>query len=137
MRFPVRRRRRPATRTPLGETIERGWNDVPWGCALQEFRRRFPGATRTESGWWLTGQGPEPFCGVAMAYTQYGFNDGDQLSMVALIPATPQREQLSVSAINALGAPDGLDLSWTLGDVVVDVKAAGMAATMTHRHYVK
>jgi hypothetical protein len=34
--------------------------------------------------------------------------------------------------VNHLGAPDGMDTRWTAGDVQVEVKTAGILATITH-----
>jgi hypothetical protein len=121
----------------LGAVIAQGWNGMPWGSSLQEFRARFPKASKTDSDWWLTGDGPEPFCGVAMAYTQYGFNARDQFYWVTFIPDTPQRGRLTPAVFNALGAPSGQDAVWHVGDVVVEVKTAGVLATMSHRRYAR
>ena len=125
-------RRRPARTGATGATIAEGWHGLRWGAPLSEFRTTFPSATLNESGWWRTGQGPEPFCGVEMAITQYAFNDHDELCTVAFIPETENRSRLPVAAINELGVPEGMDLCWTLGDVVAEIKMAGVVATLTH-----
>jgi hypothetical protein len=116
--------------------IAEGWHGLAWGAPLSAFRATFPQALRTENDWWHTGEGPEPFCGVPMAITQYGFNTRDQLSTVTFIPDTKDRPQLSVAAVNELGPPEGMDLLWTFGDVVVEIKLAGVMATMTHPAYI-
>ncbi len=118
-----------------GAAIAEGWNGFAWGARLETFRARFPEARLTESGWWQTGQEPEPLCDVPMAITQYAFNTRDELCTVAFIPETEDRPRLSVAVVNELGAPDGIDLVWTVGDVVVEVKLAGVVATLTHPAY--
>lgn len=134
--FRRRRKEIQTTRTgALGAAIQEGWNSLPWGAPLAMFTARFPRAHLTESGWWQTGQGPEPFCGVPMAITQYAFNRRDELYTVTFIPDTQERQRLSVAAVNALGPPDGMDLVWTLGDVVVEVKVAGVIAIVSHPKY--
>jgi hypothetical protein len=35
--------------------------------------------------------------------------------------------------MNGLGTPVGDDISWNAGDVTIDVKVAGVAASLTHR----
>ena len=65
--------------------------------------------------------------------TQYGFNRCDEFHMVAFIPRMEDREMLPVAVLNELGAPDGLTTHWTIGAVDVDVKTAGVVATLTHR----
>ena len=114
------------------QAIEKGWNGLPWGTSLSDFQARFPGATRSDSGWWLTGDGHESFFGIVML-TQYSFNSRDQLCLVAFYPETTDRERLPVVMINALGMPRGQDIGWKLGGVDVDVKAASVAASLTHR----
>jgi hypothetical protein len=118
-----------------GAAMAEGWNGLPWGASLATFRARFPHAHQTESDWWQIGQGPESFCGVTMAITQYAFNSRDELCTVAFIPDPENRPRLSVAAVNELGAPDGMDLTWTFADVVVEVKLAGVVATLTHSTY--
>jgi hypothetical protein len=109
-----------------------GWGDLPWGTSLGEFQTRFPDAERTASGWWTMGRGHEPFLGVDML-TQLAFNTRDQLYLVALYPEGPDRERTSVNVIRALGPPTGNDLTWTVGDVEIEVKVAGVAIMVTHR----
>lgn len=131
-------RRRRVTTASAGISaagLAEGWNGMPWGMALATFRQRFPHAHLTESGWWRTGEELESFCGVEMAITQYAFNARHELKTVAFIPEPEDRAGLSVAAVNELGAPGGRDLHWTFGDVVVEVKLAGVVATLTHPVY--
>ncbi len=128
---PFRRRHVGTVAARLAE----GWNGLVWGAPLSAFKARFPRAQLTDSDWWRTGAGTESFCGVPMAITQYAFNARDELFTIAFIPATADRDRLSVAAINELGAPDGMDLRWTAGDVVVTVKLAGVLAIATHPTY--
>jgi hypothetical protein len=65
--------------------------------------------------------------------TQYAFNSHDEMYLVPVIPEMHDRDRLSVAMVNALGEPRGMDLSWTIDDLVVEVKVAGVAAMMTHR----
>jgi hypothetical protein len=133
------RRKRLSTNAPragtLGAVMAEGWSGLPWGAPLAAFKARFPQAHLTESDWWQTGQEPEPFCGVAMSITQYAFNARDQLCTVAFIPEPEDRSRLSVAAMNELGPPDGMALHWTFGDVVAEVKLAGVMASLTHSTY--
>lgn len=137
----LRRRREPDApiRAPIDPTapaaLARGWNGLPWGSPLTEFRGRFPHADKTDSGWWVTGEGPEEFCGITMAYTQYAFNRRQQLYLVSFIPETHHRELLAPAALNMLGAPRGYGTVWKVGEVVVEVKVAGVVATLTHQRY--
>jgi hypothetical protein len=126
---------RTTTTTPSAAAFAEGWNGLPWGASLSAFRERYPAALLTDAGWWQTGESPEPFCGVPMAITQYAFNDRDEMSTVAFIPDPADRPQLSVAAVNELGAPGGMDLVWTFGDVVAEVKLAGVIAMLTHPGY--
>jgi hypothetical protein len=135
--FWRRRQQQATTNTALGATIAWGWNEIEWGSSLEGFRSRFPRANKTDSGWWLTGDGPEAFCGVPMAHTQYGFNSADQLYLVTFIPDSPQRAQLTPAVLNALGAPSGMDAVWNIGDVTVEVKTAGVLAAVTHGRYAR
>ncbi|MBL7258097.1 hypothetical protein [Paractinoplanes lichenicola] len=127
----MRRTDRPSASAELAL----GWNGLHWGSPLAEFRARFPHAARTESGWWVTGEGAEEFCGIPMAFTQYGFDQRDQLYMVSFIPEVIHRDRLAPAALNALGAPSDYATVWRLGDVVVEVKIAGVVATVTHGRY--
>ncbi|MEU3574238.1 serine/threonine-protein kinase [Kitasatospora sp. NPDC036755] len=119
----------PADASPTG--LEEGWNGLPWGATVAQFRARFPKAHQRDE-WWLTGTGPEAFCGIEM-HTQYSFNGRGELGFVAFIPEVKDRDRLSVAVLNALGAPDDATTTWTRGDVVVEVKVAGLIATLTHR----
>lgn len=131
------RRKQAETRTgPSAAEFAEGWNGLPWGASLSSFRERYPAALLTDAGWWQTGETPEPFCGVPMAITQYAFNDRGEMSTVAFIPEPADRAQLSVAVVNELGAPDGMDLVWSFGDVVAEVKLAGVIAMLTHSGYV-
>lgn len=114
-----------------------GWNGLSWGSSVADFRHRFPHADRTESGWWVTGAGPEEFLGVTMTYTQYGYNRREQLYLIAFIPAPPDRPRLSPAALNTFGAPAGLSTTWQIGDVVAEVKTAGVAVTLTHTRHAR
>lgn len=145
--MPLFRRKRARTVPPCpdgprrdagvlrGSALAEEWNGLPWGASLTRFRERFPRARLTESGWWRTGEEPEPFCGVPMSITQYAFNSRHELETVAFIPEPEDRPALSVAAVNELGAPDGTTLRWTFGDVVAEVKLAGVVATLTHPAY--
>lgn len=137
--MPLFRRKNQRARTgPVSASaaaMAEGWHGLPWGASLSVFRTTFPQAHVTESDWWQTGQGPESLCGVAMEITQYGFNARDELYMVTFIPASEDRERLSVAAVNEFGAPKNMDLLWKFGDVEVTVKLAGVMATMTHPAY--
>jgi hypothetical protein len=114
-----------------------GWNGLPWGSSVAEFRRRFPHADKTGSGWWVTGNGPEQFLGVTMAYTQYGYNSREQLFLVSFIPEPQHRAMLTPAALDTFGAPPGYSTTWRLGDVVVEVKTAGVVVTLTHERYAR
>ncbi|MEU2433678.1 hypothetical protein ABZ611_30010 [Streptomyces sp. NPDC007861] len=133
-RFIPTRRREPDDAPPTvvdPGAIEIGWNGLEWGATVAEFRARFSGATQQNGEWWLTGLGPETFCGIVMA-TQYAFNGRGALCLVVFYPEPEDREQLPVAVLGTLGAPDGHATKWTRGDVVVDVKVAGVAASITH-----
>ncbi|OMI90752.1 hypothetical protein BSZ07_04920 [Streptomyces sp. M1013] len=116
---------------PDPRSLAQGWNGLAWGTDVADFRARFPGATQENGEWWVTGRGPETFCGVTMD-TQYAFNSRGRLCLIAFYPEPGDRERLPVSVLEALGAPDGTSTRWTRGKVVVDVKVAGVVATMTH-----
>lgn len=116
-------------------TLAYGWNGLPWGSALAEFRNRFPHADLTSGGWWVTGEGPEEFCGITMAYTQYGFNRRQELYLVSFIPETQDRASLAPAALNMFGAPSGMGTVWNVGQLVVEVKVAGVLATLTHERF--
>ncbi|MFF0451292.1 serine/threonine-protein kinase [Streptomyces sp. NPDC004609] len=115
--------------------IERGWNGLAWGDTVSQFQARFPGATQENGEWWVTGRGPESFCGIVMP-TQYAFNDRGQLCMVAFYPEAMDRERLPGAFLQTLGAPDGATTKWTRGEVVVEVKVASVAASITHLGFV-
>lgn len=130
----LRRKGRSASTSPASETralIRDGWNGVRWGASLDEFKCRFRDAASEDSGWWATGEGPEAFCGIVMR-AQYAFNDHDRLYMVSFIPEVKDRARVSVAALDELGAPDGTAVSWTIGEVEVEVKVAGVVVTMMH-----
>ncbi len=116
---------------PDPRSLAQGWNGLAWGTDVADFRARFPGATQENGEWWGTGRGPETFRGVTMD-TQYAFNSRGRLCLIAFYPEPGDRERLPVSVLEALGAPDGTSTRWTRGKVVVDVKVAGVVATMTH-----
>jgi hypothetical protein len=124
---------RAAARPPVSDplAVEHGWNGLRWGASVDEFTARFPAATRQNGEWWVTGRGPETFCGIVMA-AQYAFNDHGELSLVVFYPEPEDRDRLAVAVLETLGAPDGTTTRWTRGPVVVDVKVAGVAASMTH-----
>ncbi|MFL9657230.1 serine/threonine-protein kinase [Streptomyces sp. PB17] len=111
--------------------LAQGWNGLPWGAGVADFRARFPGAAQQNGEWWVTGRGPETFCGVTMD-AQYAFNARGRLCLIAFYPEPGDREHLPVSVLETLGAPDGTSTRWTRGKVVVDVKVAGVVATLTH-----
>jgi hypothetical protein len=130
---PGRSRGRAAPFEQSGQAravIAQGWNGLQWGASLDDFRAKFPDAHMNDT-WWVTGQGPESFCGVVMD-TQYAFNHMDEMYLVAFYPKPEDRPQLAPAAVNHLGAPDGMDTTWTAGDVRVEVKTAGIVATITH-----
>jgi hypothetical protein len=133
-----RRRREPPGRPPrrgaAAAELEQGWNGLSWGATIPQFWTRFPNGGQSDGGWWVTGEGPESFCGVVMD-AQYAFNTSDQLYMVCFYPKVADRERLSPAVLNTLGAPDGTATLWTIGDVVVEVKVAGVLAAMTHRRF--
>ncbi|MET8664143.1 hypothetical protein ABZV87_07375 [Streptomyces tendae] len=112
-------------------SLAQGWNGLAWGAGVADFRARFPGAAQENGEWWVTGRGPETFCGVTMD-AQYAFNARGRLCLIAFYPEPGDRERLPVSVLETLGAPDGTSTRWTRGKVVVDVKVAGVVATMTH-----
>ncbi|WP_078869567.1 MULTISPECIES: serine/threonine-protein kinase [unclassified Streptomyces] len=117
---------------PFGErSVAQGWNGLPWGARVADFRARFPDAAQQNGEWWVTGRGPETFCGITMD-TQYAFNNRGEMSLVVFYPEPRDRERLPVSVLETLGAPDGTSTRWTRGKVVVDVKVAGVVATLTH-----
>jgi hypothetical protein len=131
--IPTRRRKTvdapPTVSNP--SAIERGWNGLAWGATVSQFQARFPSAAQENGEWWVTGQGPESFCGIVMP-TQYAFNDRGQLCLVVFYPEAKDRERLPGAFLQTLGAPDGATTKWTRGDVVVDVKVASVAASITH-----
>ncbi|TGB10309.1 serine/threonine-protein kinase [Streptomyces sp. MZ04] len=112
-------------------SVEWGWNGLPWGATVDDFRARFSAATQENGEWWVTGRGPETFCDVVMN-TQYGFNERGRLYLVVFYPEAEDRERLPVAVLTTMGAPDGSTTKWTRGEVVVDVKVAGIAASITH-----
>ncbi|WP_411100384.1 serine/threonine-protein kinase [Streptomyces sp. x-45] len=116
---------------PGPRSLAQGWNGIAWGTDVADFRARFPGAAQENGEWWVTGRGPETFCGVAMD-TQYAFNSRGRLCLIAFYPEPGDRGRLPVAVLEALGAPDGTSTRWTRGKVVVDVKVAGVVATLTH-----
>ncbi|MFD7064854.1 serine/threonine-protein kinase [Streptomyces sp. NPDC059906] len=116
---------------PGARSLAQSWNGLPWGASLADFRARFPDAAQQNGDWWVTRQGPETFCGVTMD-TQYAFNSRGKLCLIAFYPEPGDRERLPVAVLEALGAPDGTSTRWTRGKVVVEVKVAGVVATMTH-----
>jgi len=119
----------------LRAAIAKGWNGVPWGATVADFKGRFPGAHQQNGEWWVTGQGTESFCGIQMHTTQYSFSSRGRLRMVAFIPDSGDREALPVAAINTLGPPDDSSTTWTVGEVEVAVKIGGIVATLTHRRF--
>ncbi|MER5768304.1 serine/threonine-protein kinase [Streptomyces sp. NPDC001985] len=116
------------------EGVESGWSGVAWGATVAEFRERFPGTARRNGDWWVTGLDPEPFCGIAMS-TQYAFNGRGRLYLVAFYPSVEDRERLAGAVLAELGAPDDETTRWTRGEVVVEVKVAGVVASITHRGF--
>jgi Protein kinase domain len=117
---------------PPAAAVERGWNGLPWGATVADFTARFPNGSQHNGDWWVTGLGPETFCGIVMA-TQYAFNAQGRLYLVAFYPEVTDRQRLAPAAVNEFGAPDGMGTTWTLGKVRVEVKVAGVVATLTHR----
>ncbi|WP_308295706.1 serine/threonine-protein kinase [Streptomyces odontomachi] len=134
--IPTRRRKPPAPSVPSTrpQSVEQGWNGLPWGATTADFQARFPDAAQQNGEWWVTGRGPEPFCGLTMD-TQYGFNSRGRLYLVVFYPEVEDRERLPVAALETFGAPDNKSTRWTRGKVIVDVKIAGVAASLTHRGY--
>ncbi|MEV6121588.1 serine/threonine-protein kinase [Streptomyces sp. NPDC052077] len=132
--FPARRGRdEPVDAVPATDarSLTQGWNGLAWGAGVADFRARFAGAGQQNGEWWVTGLGPETFCGITMD-TQYAFNERGRFCMVVFYPEPEDRERLTVAVLETMGAPDGTTTKWTRGKVVVDVKVAGIAATMTH-----
>jgi hypothetical protein len=132
------RAREAAPAVPAGRrrphSVEQGWNGLPWGATVADFRARFPDAAQQNGEWWVTGRGPEPFCGLLMD-TQYGFNSHGRLYLVVFYPEVEDRDRLPVAALETFGAPDDQTTRWTRGNVTVDVKIAGVAASLTHHGY--
>jgi hypothetical protein len=127
---PVDPRRRPQTAV---QAIATGWNGLRWGATVAEFRARFPDA-QSNGDWLLTGLGQEAFCGLFMD-AQYAFNRQGQLYMVALLPKVEDRAKVSVAAVNELGAPDDMNVAWTRGDAVIEVKTGGIVVTITSQRF--
>ncbi|MEU5398027.1 serine/threonine-protein kinase [Streptomyces sp. NPDC005963] len=133
-RFLPTGRRRTVNATPTApksSAIERGWNGLAWGSTVSHFQERFPRAAQENGEWWVTGQGPESFCGIVMP-TQYAFDDRGRLYLVVFYPEVEDRERLPGAVLETLGAPDGSTTRWTRGEVVVDVKVASVAASITY-----
>ncbi|PDP88559.1 hypothetical protein CQJ94_06030 [Glycomyces fuscus] len=122
---------RPPSAAPgtLAERIGAGWSGVAWGSDVAAFRARFPRA-REQNGWWVSGEPPEAFCGILMT-TQYAIGE-DGLFMVSFIPEVEDRDRLAPAVLNTLGAPRGQETAWEVGEVVVEVKIAGVVVTLTH-----
>ncbi|WP_062218156.1 serine/threonine-protein kinase [Streptomyces sp. NBRC 109706] len=115
-------------------SIATGWNGLEWGATTADFLALFPDGRQENGDWWVTGEGPERFCGVTMD-AQYAFGPGGGLGLVAFYPEVEDRDRLPVAVLETLGAPDGHTTRWTRGKVVVEVKVAGVAATVTHRRH--
>jgi hypothetical protein len=127
-----RLRKADAARQARLDEIAAGWNGVRWGDTVDAFRARFPLAQPKDS-WWVTGTGKETFLGVR-ADAQYAFNPRGRFYLVAFYPAAHDRTALSLGPYAYFGDPPGGDLTWPMSaDVVVDVKSAGVAATVYHR----
>ncbi|WP_228083684.1 serine/threonine-protein kinase [Streptomyces profundus] len=127
-------RRTPAAPEGEGSSLATGWNGLPWGATADEFLARFPDGRQKSADWWVTGEGPERFCGVSMP-TQYAFGPRGGLGLVVFYPEVEDRERLPVAVLETLGAPDGHTTRWTRGEVVVEVKVAGVAASISHRRH--
>lgn len=109
-----------------------GWNGVPWGASLADFRKRFPRSSRTESGWLVTGEGKENLLGYLMS-AQYSFTDKGRFRMVVFYPEMgEQREMIGPRIINQFGPPDGEALVWTDGPIHLTVKVAGIGVAISH-----
>ncbi|MEU5883897.1 hypothetical protein [Spirillospora sp. NPDC047279] len=124
----------PAPRDPSGGRLGWGWNGVSWGTSSDEFTKRFPQASQQNGDWWVTGLGPETFCGVTMD-AQYAFNDNDEFAMVVFYPEIGDRARLPGAVSGELGAPGSTATVWRVGKVEVSVKPGGGTATLRHTVY--
>jgi hypothetical protein len=108
-------------------TLYAGWNGVPWGASLADFRKRFPGSSGSESDWLVTGEGKENLLGYLMT-AQYAFTNKGRFCMVGFYPEMgEQREMIHVRLLNLFGPPDGTAFVWTDGPIEVEVKMASVA----------
>jgi hypothetical protein len=110
-------------------SISYGWNNLPWGATLSDFRKRFPQSSQTKEGWLITGEGEEVLGGIHMR-TQYALNKKGLFYMVAFLPRVENRSDTSVAIINTFGAPDGDSLVWSHESIKLEVKSQGMLVTI-------
>jgi hypothetical protein len=87
--------------------VKSGWNGVPWGASLAEFRQKFSKSAENESGWYVTGGGDEFFLGFPMQ-TGYAFNSRGQFYMLRFLAEEKHGEQIEVALVRILGGPDAL-----------------------------
>ena len=99
-----------------------GWNGLPWGATVAEFRRRFPEASFDDIKW-ETGEGEEELAGVRMI-TGYMFNKKGHLFLVSFDPGAG--EEVDWRPLQAaFGMPDGVKrTSWSCGSVILNARDA-------------
>ncbi len=92
-----------------------GWNGLTWGATVDDFRRRFPKATRTfphqprivADHVWDTGEPTEDLVGIP-AYSRYLFNKQGKFCSVSFFPHPPLLNflvQVAALFTNAFGVP--------------------------------
>jgi hypothetical protein len=96
----------------------RGWNSLPWGAPLAEFRRRFPRAF-LEGNKWRTGESAEELTGTGIRMTTgYMFNQKGQFELVGFDNAPSEVD--GQVFFEVFGEPDGkMGTSWSCGPVVL------------------
>jgi hypothetical protein len=117
---------------PVVDTLLKGWNGLAWGATLDEFKKKFPDASRKESGRWVTGKGTEDLAGLTVN-TQYTFNKKDQLMMVNFEPEEKDKATFRKALLAAGVLREGAKPNWTnagVSFVVADVDGGQFAVCL-------
>lgn len=99
----------------VGEVLK-GWNGLEWGTTLEQFKAKFPKASKNAFDRWSTGAGEEKLVGIS-GNSLYGFNKKGELNLVVFEPVEAERATLRDKLIDAGMLREKVKANWQNGGV--------------------
>jgi hypothetical protein len=113
---------------PVVTQLLEGWAGLPWGAPLDDFKKKFPDASKTEGGRWVTGK-DEDLAGVKVT-VQYTFNKKDQLQMLTFVPEEKAGKTFRQTLANAGVLKEGAKGNWQSQGITFGIAPLGDGTQM-------